>query len=264
MSIVNVMFVGFPEVLLSTVFMFIVTNGTKEFVRNILSNVVKSMISTIFILSFIYLIRYNVSGVVGITFLNTIVYSVCMFLFWKFNIRQSLICGSLAVFVIIISEIITVAPTVSIIVENILKYDFISAKIIWSLPTRIIQMLIISIITIKNLSLKDNTLLVTSWKQFSNGQKFTSVFSIALVFISIIFSTNYSDFYVKMKINNINVSLFSSSMFMILIQSIIYLFTTLLLLNRTSKYEDYKNILHRNPSEIIDILNNLKGGENNE
>ncbi|GEM_PF-4767355 len=259
MTITNILTVGVPETFLSIAFMLVVLRGKiVEKNENILVFVVKQIVSIIFILFCFYNVRSRFNGLILITFINVLIYSVAMKVFWKFNNRQGLLAGSLAMFVIVFSEITTVVPITKLIIEGIMKYNFLDSKIIWSLPTRIIQSLTILLILKRNINLKINKLLVARWDKLTHSQKYTSVMLNIFILVSVIFAVNYSELFMKMKTNNIDISMFETSINILLIQSVIYLLVALMLLNRTSKYESYKTVLYSMPEDIIKALDGNK------
>ena len=85
MSIINILTVGVPEVMLSVIIMLLIVRSKDVFKGDFKTNTIKCIISTFFILSFIYLIRNNITGLVLIALLNTLSCALCMFLFWNFN-----------------------------------------------------------------------------------------------------------------------------------------------------------------------------------
>lgn len=259
MTIINILTVGVPETFLSIAFMLAVLRGRiVEKNENILVFLVKQIVSIIFILFCFYNVRSRFNGLILITFINVLIYSVAMKVFWKFNNRQGLLAGSLAMFVIVFSEITTVAPITELIIEGIMKYNFLDSKIIWSLPTRIIQSLTILLILKRNINLKINKLLVATWDKLTHSQKYTSVILNIFILVSVIFAVNYSELFMKMKANNIDISMFETSINILLIQSVSYLLVALMLLNRTSKYESYKTVLYSMPEDIIKALDGIK------
>lgn len=254
MSIINMLTVGVPEIGLSVVLMLYLLD-IKKF------NLFKMLFTAILIFICIHVAKDFTSGLTVSIALNTIIYTIAMWAIWKINIRQSTIVSSLAVFIIILSEILTVAPIVSHVVEKVLQLNFLNAIFIWSLPTRIIQIITILIVYRKNVNLNNYILLNKEWFKFSLSQKITTVFSVMFIFSSIVFSMNYSEFYMKMKINSIDTQLFSSSMQLLLMQSITYLILALILLKRISDYENFKTILNLSQEELIEVL---EGGDNDE
>lgn len=254
MSIINILMVGVPEVGLNVLFMLYLLD-IKKF------NVFKIVCSIIGILVGINISRDIFDGLTISIASNTIAYIIVMWAIWKVNLRQSIIVSSLSVFIIVLSEILTVAPVVSYIVERILQFEFLSAVFIWSLPTRIIQILIILTICKKIVNLNNYILINKRWSKLSLSQRITTILSVLFIFTSTIFSMNYSEFYMKMKINNIDISIFSSSMQLLLLQSVVYLILTLILLKRTSDYENFKTILNLSQDELMEFL---ERGEKNE
>lgn len=256
-NLFNILTVGMPESILTVIFAILVCNGKSVLKENRIIEILKIILSSVLMILFATFIRTKLTSITFITISNMLFYYLIFSIIWKCNIRQSILIGSLSMFMIVFSEIVTVMPTTMYIVERFTNYSFLDTKILWSIPTRIIQIISIIILFKFNISFKNNILLIKRWSDLEKSRKTTITLLSFLIMLAVIFNVNYSEIFVKMKINNIDISLFYVSMIVIVIETVIFLCTILFLLNRTTNYENFKEILYRKPDEIFEIILSL-------
>lgn len=248
-----------PEVILSTIFATMLSKGRGYWKDNIPEKVLKVIATIIFIVSVMYLNRMYVDNLIMIVMINTVSYIFSYYAFLNFNILQAIWIGTLSVYIIIFAEIVTIFPITQYLMGIVNKNEFFGLRFLWSLPTRIIQLILIIIVYKNNYSFKNNVLLNTKWKMLSSPRKLTIVVLTLLNVMSILFNINYTDFFVKLKISGIDVNTFRFNMLLTFIETLIYLMLTLILLNRTSNYEDFKEIVYREPKEIFKMILEVSG-----
>lgn len=254
MSIINILMVGVPEVGLGFLMMLLIFKDNSRKQNNNTMYMIKLLLSVIIAIVLIRLNREYTKNITNLALISTFIYSFVFKVVWSFNVRKSILSGCLIMFVLILSENVTTFPANQLILQKMGNYNFLDTRIIWSLPTRIIQVVIIWLVKRFKFSLKNHILLNFKWRQLSNSEKSTSILLIFLMVLSIYFNSNYGEVFMKLKLNNIDIKVFNLNLIIIFIQTVIYIGLTIILLSRTSGYENYKHMIHSSKRTMIDIL----------
>lgn len=254
MSIINMLTVGVPEIALGFCIILLIFQREKIQKERKYIFIFKLILSTTITMVLIRFSRKNVSNIMNVALISTLIYSVVFVVIWNFNIRKSILSGCLIMFILILAENTTTFPINQLILNKMTSYNFLDMIFIWSVPTRIIQILIIILIFKFKISLENHILLNLTWGKLSSGKKLTCILLMLLMILSIYFNSNYGDIFIKLKTNDIDVEIFNINLIVIFIQTIIYIVLTMIILNRTTNYENYKKLLYSDKDEIMKTI----------
>lgn len=245
-SLIDLLVVGIPEVGLAIFISIILLQ--KEF-KISFQNIFKFSASVIGVLGFIYYARSNLSNIAIIGYISTLGYILGFKYLWGFNNRKSILMGSISMYVIMISEFLTYP-----IYHLIKQYEygvFFNNRLFFSMPSRLFQILFILIIIHFKLYINNLDLIEKPWCKLIKSSKITICFLITLLVVCIIFNFNYSDLFVKIEMNEINILGFEINLKLYFIETLLFIIICLIFLNRISKYEMYKKILNQEPRKLV-------------
>ncbi|WP_432661992.1 hypothetical protein R9X47_15615 [Wukongibacter baidiensis] len=250
MSLVDAMIVGAPEVLLICLTGLVIIKGnvfkSKEFD---LKFIVKILLVSIIFPIVIAIVRRNIHSFIIINFISLLYFILVLKIVFQFNIRQALLGGYLSMFALMFCEIF---PTPIINLLRV-KYsgDYFDYRFIFSFPTRILQMTILFICL--KFNLKSNKLLNLKWNLLSKSKKITFYVITLLLVSGYLFGVNYTEIFFKIKLYDIKVDKIFFNIQIFLIETIVFIIVTIVLLNRTILYENYKEILN-SPKKTFETL----------
>ncbi len=252
-SLKDFFLVSIPETFLSVLIGVIISKG-RSYIDYSLAFITKLLTSVIFISVLLIISRsYNTSFII-ITLTSLLIYILGFKLIWKFNSSLSILNGLIVLHILMLSENLTVQPLYSFIVSMIENYNFFDARIWWSIPTRIIQIITLIILFKLNFTLKNNPLFKFKFKDLKYHRKIT--ISILLTFLtwSIFLNANYASIFITIVTNNLPNDLFKANLYNILFSTIVFLSYAIISFIRTVKYEGYKDIGDRSPEELFPLM----------
>lgn len=251
LSIVDILFVAVPESAIAIAITLLICK--KDIFKLQRSKLILNLIFALsVIISMIYYIRVKLDHIVLITIVITLTYMATLKFIYRLNKRQGILAGSVCMLAVIIPEIITLPVVHFLSVE--LKKTMITGKFTLTIPMRFIQILVFLIIYKTGFTLSDSILLKSEWKELSVSQKITIIFLLMLIVLSITFCTNYTDLFFKLNINSESCTLFGLNLKMYFLETVLFMLITLTLINRTKKYEDYKEVLSQSKYEMIEKI----------
>lgn len=241
--------VGITETILNFMIGLLVWKG-RDFLKE-KNTVFKLLIATITTTALMYVVRSSIHNVIVTTLIGVCVYISLFKLLWRANLRYSCVSSILMVYLVMISEMSTVQFMSKFIKSIISNNGFLNAALIWSMPTRLIQIITIIVIYKYNLSLKDNKILSMQWDELSKPEKITIHILLRHLVVSIILNSCYSELFIKHMKNNISVGV---PLYLILFCSIYFLISSLQLLLRQSLLEDLKLVFAQGPSKLFKTM----------
>lgn len=250
MSLFDAVVVGTPEGILSFLTGIVLIKGnifkSKEFCFKFIIKIF--LVSIVFSLALI-IIRKSINSFIIISFISLLYYTLILRMIFRFNIRQALLSGYLGMFALMFCE------TLSTPIINLLraKYsgDYFDYRFIFSFPTRIFQIIILFICL--KFNLKSNKLLSLEWDLLSKSKKITFYVVMSLLASSYLFSVNYTELFFKIHMYDIEVEKVFFNIQIFLIETLVFIIVTMVLLNRTILYENYKEILS-SPEKSFETL----------
>lgn len=250
MSLVDAMIVGAPEVFLICLTGIILIEGNifkyKEFDLKFIIKIV--LISIAFPLVII-IVRRNINSFIIINFISLLYFILVLRIVFRLNIRQALLGGYLAMFALIFSETFA-TPIMNLVTIKYGGYYF-DNRLILSIPVRGLQIIILFICL--KFNLKSNKLLNLHWNVLSKSKKITFYVITSLLVSGYLFSVNYTELFFKIKVYDIDVEKIFFNIQIFLIETIVFIIVTIVLLNRTILYENYKEILN-SPKKTFETL----------
>jgi hypothetical protein len=251
----DMIYVIVPESFLSILIALIVCKGNafKSFCITI-GLVLKLLLTSIVITALIFFSRRCLSNIVAISLCTTVIYILALKIMWKFNIRQSVISGIISFIILMMFDIFTfpfVDAYTAFIKENIKFFDF---RFIFSLPSRLLQIIIVFVLLKFKINLSKNKLINESWSKLTPSNKGTIINLFMLMLFAIIVNTNYVELFIKLKMHNIDSKIISFNSQLILIESIIFVSLVLMILNIAIDYTRYKDFLNRKTTEVVSDL----------
>lgn len=253
MSLFDAIAVGTPELSLMLLTGIVSIKGNVFKAKSFdLKDIAKLLIvSIIFPLSLI-IIRRNVHNFIIICLISLIVNILILKIIFQFNFRQALIGGYLAMFTLIFAETFS-TPIISLLRIKYTGYYF-NYRFIFSLPTRILQIMILFICL--RFNLKSNKLLNLEWNLLSKSKKTTFYITSLLLVSGYLFSANYTEIFFKINLYNIDVEKIFFNIQIFFIETIVFMIVTVILINRTILYEDYRYALNRPKKTFQKLLYN--------
>lgn len=258
MSLQDILLVGVPETTLSifTVMLFLSKKidfkSESMYIQLILSNVV--------ILSVIFLARSHLNSISYISIFSTSINMLTLKYIWQYNWRQSILGGGLSAYLLMTLEMVTF-PFLMAIINRYDYFVIFENRIVLTLPTRILQLLLLIIIWRLGITLKDNYLMTHKWNKLSLDKKVTISIVLAAIMIGIFLGISYCDLYFKLHILESN-NLYPVYLNSLYTGNILMIVAFLLLLFRTIRYEEYRSLLKKTPEEFLKkILENSNHDE---
>lgn len=253
-SLSNFLLIGLPETLLNYIFAMFVLKGKHAFKDK--NNIWRLIIPSFTIPLLMNIIKMNINNIILTTIIAIFISTLFIKLLWNTNKRCALLVSIIITFLIMISEIATMQLMSKAIQSLIKRYGFldIRALVIWTIPTRVIQLITILYVRKYNLTFRNNKLLFTSWNELEKSQRVTTHILFRHLIVSIILNSCYSQIFVNIIENNNSLNLFDLTLYLVLFSSIYFLISSLQLLFRQTLLEDLKLVFFRKPSEIFDIM----------
>lgn len=251
MNLTDLILVGVPEVALAFSFGLSTIRGGR-ILKNF-KTLLKILISSIGILVVIYFSRKTFSNIVISTLINMIPYIICYKTLFRFNWRQSIVSGTLVVFSVIALEIFTF-PIMDYLTTKYFEGSiFYSNRFILTIPTRILQLLGI-VFSEKILKLKNSQLINEEWNVLTKSKRKTIIILIILMVMCIIFNINYTDIFMRLNVQRVNISTISNNLQIYFFETILFMVILITILNRTLLYEKYKTILNDSPENFVNKI----------
>jgi len=253
MSLFDAIVVGVPESLLIVLIGIVTIKGNVFKAKTFdLKDIVKLLIvSIVFPLSLI-IIRGNVHNFIIIGLTSLTINILILKTIFQFNLRQALLGAYLAMFTLVFAETFS-TPIISLLRVKYSGYYF-NYRFMFSLPTRIFQIMILFICL--RFNLKSNKLLNLEWHLLSKSKK-TNFYIIGLLLASgYLFSMNYSEVFFKVNLYNIDVEKIFFNIQIFFIETIVFMIVTVILLNRTILYENYRYALNTPKKTFQTLLYN--------
>lgn len=251
MNIKDLLLVGVPECFVMLVFGILVIKGKENFKQIInIRSIFKLIISITLILFIIRTSRSSFNSIIIVTLMTTAIYILILNIIWKHSFIESIFGGFFIMAFMIITENYIFPVT-----ANIFGGMF-DIRFVITYPIRLIQIAITLIIYKFNINLSNNIFNKSKWKDLDLGKKAVILYLLIFIFISIIYNASTGDIFIKLKSNgfeniisliklNLNIYNYGSTvMFALIAYSLI----------RTSKYEDFKKILYRDPQELFNLM----------
>nr|WP_041701630.1 hypothetical protein [Gottschalkia acidurici] len=251
MTLKEILIVGVPEVFI-VILIGLVLGFSNDFFKQIRLWGLKLFISVMFILIGIYFIRSRATSIQSISIFCLITYIASYKFIFEMNTRKSIIIGSIVMFLILSSEIVTF-PVLKYIENGVYFKNRINVTII----TRVIQIIILVLFYKANMHISNINMISCKWRDLKIKEKITIVFIISLLVLCVIFNASYSDLYVKLNISNLKLedSYIRLNMFMYFMENILFIFIVLYLLNRTKNYYIFEEFLLQGDEAILrDLL----------
>ncbi|WP_432401050.1 hypothetical protein [Wukongibacter sp. M2B1] len=254
-EISKILLIGIPETLLNIIFALLIWRGRDGLKEK--SNIWKIPLACILIPIIAFAIKDYLDYSIIIQMVPLLIISSFIIkILWGTNKRCALLMSSMITFLIFISEIATM-QLVSGFIQDIIKiYGFlhIKALLVWTMPTRVIQLVTVLILYKFNLTFENNKLLYGVWSDLSESQKITSHALFIHFLVAIFISAGYIEIFIKSMNNNISIDFIRIPLYIILLGSIFIILSTLRLLYRQTLLEDLKNIFFAGPSKLFENM----------
>lgn len=250
MSLFDAMVVGIPEVLLICLTGIVLIKGnifkSEEFD---LKFIIKILLGSIVFPLVLIIVRKNINSFILMSFISLLCYIIILKVIFSFNTRQALLGGHLAILTLIFCETFS-TPIIELLRVKYSGYYF-NYRFIFSFPTRIFQIIIVFICS--KFNLKSNRLLNLQWNLLSKSKKITFYVIVSLLVSGYLFSINYTELFFKINLYDIDVKKIFFNIQIFFIETIVFMIITIILLNRTILYENYKEILN-SPQKTLETL----------
>lgn len=230
--------VGVPETWLVLLFGMILVYGN-NFHKKLKMLILKFIFSTVIILAAITIVRANLKSIIDIGIISMIMYMVTYKFIFNFNVRKSLIVGSMSIFFIVITEIIFM-PFLSSMLDDISLFQA-------TLGTRLIQFLILSMMIYFNIGIGKLEILEIDWKELPKREKIYLSIIILLIILVALFNMGYSDLMVALTYIHVK----SNGLSLYFIQNIVFAGIVVYLLKRTRNYQIYKEFLGKTREDMF-------------
>ena len=252
-EIINIIFVGFFEILLAYIFAILICRGTNDEVKKDWKHSTTLILLTVSTLALVRLNRNLINNFIITTMVTTFIYFLGLRFVLKLRTRFSILGASLIMLLFMLTETLTVQPVAALIQNVIRNNGFMGARFYWSLPTRVVQLFVIFALSKFRISFKNNILFKKDWKELTDAKKITTIILLSFLLLSIYFNANYAEIFMKIKMNNIPIELFKSNLTSILISTVIFLIIPIIILLRTTNYESLKDFAYKKPEDAFAI-----------
>ncbi|WP_432408525.1 hypothetical protein [Wukongibacter sp. M2B1] len=251
----KILLIGMPETLLNILFGLLIYKGRESLKEK--SNIWKiSLISIVFPL-LAFSIKGYLNNSIQIQMIPALIILIIFIkVLWKTNVRCAFLMSAMATFITSIGEIATMQPVSGYIKNIIALHGFmhIKALIIWTIPTRIIQLITILVVYKFNLTFKNNKLLYGEWNELSSTQKMTTYSLFIHLLISITISTGYVEIFVKAMNRNMSIDFIKIPLIVMLFGSLYIIFSALNILFRQTLLEDIKGLFSQGASKLFENM----------
>lgn len=250
-DISKILLIGIPETCLNIIFCLLIWKGREAF--KVKSNIWKIPLVSILLPSLIFIAKLRISSITIQHVFVILIATVAFSYFWKINKRCSFLISVLITLMILILETASMQFMSELINSTIEEYGFLHIKALLKLtmPTRIVQVIIVSILYKSNFSFKNNRLLFSNWGGLKKSEKVTIHILFRHLFVAIILSSSYTEIFLILKSYNIPIYLIRLPQYIAMFSSIYFLLSSLQLLMRQTLLEDLKNIFFQGPSKLF-------------
>lgn len=259
-DVVNFVSVWMPEIFLNFIIGLLIWKGRGALKEKHI--IIKLLISSILIPILLYFAKINIPNVIITTLITISAYSLFFKFLWKANVRYSVLSSILMMFVIMIPEIATVQLISEFIEGMIEKHSFFSVMFIWTLPTRILQLITIPTLYINKITFKSNKLLCAPWQELSKSEQIIIFILLRHLIVSIILSSCYTQIFKLGMKGIIQIEPIKSILYLVLLCSIYFLFSALQLLFRQASLEDFKLVFSQGTSKLFKVM--LEAGDDEQ
>ncbi|AFS77311.1 hypothetical protein Curi_c02310 [Gottschalkia acidurici 9a] len=245
MKFIDFALVGVPETTMMLLIGLLLGYG-KGFYKRLNFLMFRVVIATVLILCAIFFVRSRLTSIQAIGMSSLLIYIVTFKSLFGMNIRKSIVTGSLAIFIISATEIVTF-PILKYIAEGKYFEDRFNVTLI----TRIIQFIILICLHKFEISLTNISAVSRGWYRLKTNEKITSIFVMLLLMLCVIFNTSYSDLCLKINMNTLNSKDLNINMTIYFIENLLFIAVTVYILNRTKDYYKYEEILLKGEDELL-------------
>lgn len=197
------------------------------------------------------LTRILSNNIAIISYLNTLAYVFALKFAIGFNWRTSIIVGGISMTFLIVTENLS-SPYMAELMNKFNTEGASDVRFKVSLFPRIMQLSVLLLICIKNITLFDKQLLNTKWSHLS--RKVTIYYVVLIVYLNILFSANYGDIYVKIIKYKIDTSYIFTNINIILFQTVAFFIAILISYYRTSDLETHREIFNADPNRLFEAM----------
>lgn len=254
MFLQKIICVGFPEIVLNIILVLLIWKGREALFKK--ENIWKiPFVSLILPIVFFPLKDITTSMSIQIS-VSIIVYSLVFRYIFSMGRRSSVVNSMVMLIYLILVEVISI-HFVAQHIENIIKaFGFFHAQVmvIWTIPTRVFQILAIAIVYKYNICYKNNPLLFKNWNELDKSDKKTIFILVRHLFVSLILNTAYLEIYFDNQRHIANIPEYIPNyipQFIVQIGSIYFLFSSLQLFICLLDYEDLKGIFLQGPVKLF-------------
>ncbi len=254
MFLQKIICVGFPETILNIVFVLLIWKGKEALFQK--SNIFKIPIASIVLPIIFFFIKTKTTSLSIQIIISIIVFSLAFRYIFNMGLRNSAINSMVMLIYLILIEVISI-HFVTRYMESIIKafgFFHVNSMIIWTIPTRIFQILAIGVIYRYKICYKNNPLLFNDWSKLEKSDKKTIFILIRHLFASLILNTAYLEIYFHDQRYAAQIPEYIPNymvLYIIQICSIYFLFSSLQLFMRLLDYEDLKGIFLQGPVKLF-------------
>ncbi|AFS77313.1 hypothetical protein Curi_c02330 [Gottschalkia acidurici 9a] len=237
MKFIDIVLVGVPEITIMLIIGLLLGYG-KEFYKRLNFLIFRVVIANVLILCIIFFARSRLTNIQAIGISSLLAYIVTFRSLFRMNIRKSIIIGSLVMFIIFSTEIITF-PILKYIAEGKYFEDRFNVTLI----TRIIQIIILICLHKFEISLTNNSVVSRGCYRLKANEK--------IIMILLIFNSTYTDLYLKINMNILDPKDLNLNMTIYFIENLLFIAVTVYILNRTKDYYKYEETLLKEGDELL-------------
>lgn len=252
MTLSDIILVAVPETLISILFGLKIAGQLRDYWNKRIKFLTNVILSLILIIAYEYYIRSSIPNIMITAYLTLFVYISTFKLVWKLNYRQSFLIGSCSVFIFIASDVVTI-PIVNAFVVNNEIIKIFHFRFLLSLPSRLLQLLILVIAFRFNIVIISKYL-IDKWDKTNKKNIFIVHSLIISILLCIFLITNNSDLYVKLLQSGINTEFLTTNIQLNFFCTVFFMLICIMVFIVASKYIEYKEIVLKTPEQICNDI----------
>jgi hypothetical protein len=268
LSILKMAIVSIPEIIILTMIILKVYRNKRTL--SIFQYLIKFVITIIYMVVCIYIIRESISDFIISGFIYLIVFIFNYKFIWNYNWRQSSYLSFMSIFIIDIAERIT-SPMLDLLmeekhIESLFSNQFVDISIlnytlalpsgfVLYFPSRLFEIIIFAVIYFNHIKLNNN-FCDYKWKELKTSDKFTASVSFVILSFCLVLSSNNINLFSKLSELGINMYSIEPYLNIYLFITFFLLVTIYWLLQKTSPILDYKEFAQIPQDDMVELIAN--------
>jgi len=237
MSLKDILLVGIPNVFILLLFGIFLYKNDYFKNKKIGITVFKFIISTTFILWSLTYIRVIFQNILYVGLMSLVLYMITLIFVWKLNIRSSLFCSIMIVFLSSSTENMFTPMFLKLSTESNI---FTQSRFLMSLPIEITEIFVIFMVCFSKINIGNLLFFKSDWNGMTISNRIAAILLMIFVLTGFIIACSYTDILIKTTVFKIDISVIWASINFMFYGVLLLIPSGLLIISRTRNNEEIK------------------------